>query len=517
MIGGRCCSWLSGRPGLLAGAVGLALSFPSAALFPLAWICLIPLLLRIVQSRRLAPVVTGHLLFSISGFGLVLYWIPGVMTQHGGLHFIPAVGVSLLLAACMAVLMLPFSMLTWLIATRSSERAALIAAPALWTTCELFRGHFVEGGFPWASLGYSQHGFLALLQVADVGGVYCLSFLVASGSSTVLLATMFKGRRAALVYVALMGLGLLYGSYRLRLWDLPTDHIHRAALVQPGINLTGSSSYFREMYFKQLPEMYIRAVGEGAELIIFPEAPNPFSLQEDPGVRRFWRTLVSAHGQPAVLNGTGHSKKAGEYFNSAFLLDEAGEIAHRYDKRHLVPFGEYLPRGSNLLGLTSSLTREVGRFSPGQPLQKPARSGHEPFGLLICYESIFPELSRQAVAAGARFLVNITNDRWLGDTAGPRQHLQMAAFRAVELRKPLLRVANSGISARIDAFGRVQEHLGLFEVDTLSVRFSPTSYQSHFARFGQATIGFIIMVAVLGAFAEAMLSRRKGRDSGSLS
>ena len=510
-------NWLAGRLGLLGGAVGLALSFPSASLFPLAWVCLIPLQLRILQSRRLAPVIRGHLLFFISSFGLVLYWIPAVMIDHGGLHFIPALGTFFLLVGGMSVLMLPFSILTWLIARASSGGAALVAAPALWTSCELFRGHFVEGGFPWASLGYSQYGFFTLLQVADVGGVYFLSFLVVSGSSAVLLWTALKRTRAALVYVALIGLSLLYGSYRLRVWEMQTDHTHQVALIQPGIDLRGTSSYFRKVYFQQLPEFYTRASRKGAEWVIFPEAPNPFSLERDLPFQKYWRTLVSAQGRPVILNGTGRSPEAGVFYNSAFLLDEAGALGYRYDKRRLVPFGEYLPRGSTLLGLSQSLVREVSRFSRGRPVQEPAQIGHEHFGFLICYESIFPDLSRQAVEAGARFLVNITNDLWFGDTAAPRQHLQMAALRAVELRKPLLRIANSGISARIDSFGRVQEQLRLFEVDTLSVKFSPNSYRSHFARFGQATIGFIIIVALLGAFAEAMLPRREGKDSASLS
>ena len=508
---------LAGRLGLLGGAVGLALSFPSASIFPLAWICVIPLQLRILRSRRLVPVLRGHFLFFLSGFSLVLYWIPGVMIDHGGLHFMAAAGLFFLLVGGMSVLMLPFSILTWLTARTSSSGAALVAAPALWTACELFRGHYVVGGFPWASLGYSQYSFGTLLQAADVGGVYFLSFLVVSGSSGALLWTTAKRRGPALVYAALIGLSLLYGTYRLRLWEIETDHTHQVALVQPGINLRGTRSYFRKVYFQQLPEAYARASRAGAEWVVFPEAPNPFSLGKDQPFREHWRTVVASEGRPLVLNGTRTTSETGVHYNSAFLLDEVGELVYEYDKRRLVPFGEYLPRGSELLGLSQALVREVSRFTQGQPMQQPAQTGHERFGFLICYESIFPELSRQAVQAGARFLVNITNDQWFGDTSAPKQHLQMAAVRAVELRKPLLRVANSGISARIDSYGRVRERLELFEVDTLNVKFSPNSYQSHFARFGQGTVGFIIILALLGAFGEAILSRQKGKRSGSLS
>ena len=508
---------LAGRLGLLGGAVGLALSFPSASIFPLAWVCVVPLQLRILESSRLAPVLRGHFLFFLSGFGLVLYWIPGVMIDHGGLHILVAAGIFFLLVGCMSVLMLPFSILTWLIARGFSSGAALVAAPALWTACELFRGHYVVGGFPWASLGYSQYNFGTLLQAADVGGVYFLSFLVISGTSAVLLWTTARRRGPALAYAALIGLSLLYGTCRLRLWEIETDHTHQVALVQPGIDLRGTRSYFRKVYFEQLPEDYARAAQAGAEWVVFPEAPNPFSLQKDQPLRKHWGTVVRAQGRPLVMNGNWRSPEPGVHYNSAFLLNAAGELGYRYDKRRLVPFGEYLPRGSTLLGLSQALVREVSHFTPGDPMQEPARTGHERFGFLICYESIFPELSRQAVLAGARFLVNITNDLWFGDTPAPRQHLQMAAMRAVELRKPLLRAANAGISAHIDSYGRVRERLELFEVDILNVTFSPNSYRSHFARFGQGTIGFIIILALLGAFGEGILSRKKGKHSGSLS
>ncbi len=508
---------VAGRLGLLSGAVGMALSFPSASIFPLAWVCVVPLQLRILQSRGLAPVLRGHCLFFLSGFGLVLYWIPGVMVDHGGLHFLAAAGVFLLLVGGMSVLMLPFSILTWLIARTFSSGAALVAAPALWTACELFRGHYVVGGFPWASLGYSQYSFGTLLQSADLGGVYFLSFLVVSGNSAALLWTTAGRRGPALAYAALIGLSLLYGTYRLRVWKMETDHTHQVALVQPGIDLRGTRSYFRKVYFQELPEAYARASRAGAEWVIFPEAPNPFSLQTDLPFQEHWETVVAASGRPLVLNGTRPTLQAGVHYNSAFLLDEAGKLAYQYDKRRLVPFGEYLPRGSKLLGLSQALVREVSRFSPGRPMQQPAQIGHERFGFLICYESIFPDLSRQAVLSGARFLVNITNDLWFGDTPAPRQHLQMAAVRAVELRKPLLRAANSGISAHVDSYGRIRERLELFEVDTLNVKFSPNSYRSHFARFGQGTIGFIIILALLGAVGEAILSRKKGKQSGNLS
>ena len=180
-----------------------------------------------------------------------------------------------------------------------------------------------------------------------MGGVYFLSFLVVSASSAVLLWTVLKRRRAALVYVALIGLSLLYGTYRLRLWELETDHTHQVALVQPGIDLRGTRSYFRKVYFQQLPEFYARASRTGAEWVIFPEAPKSFF----PAKRlAFPKVLENGCIGPGPTcgperHGTLAGKKRVWDYNSAFLLDEAGEMVYRYDKRHLVPFGEYLPPG----------------------------------------------------------------------------------------------------------------------------------------------------------------------------
>ncbi len=502
---------------LLAGALALALSFPSFSLYLLAWIALIPLLLRLVQSRSLRPVLSGHFLFFASFFGLVLYWIPSVMIDYGGLHPAAALGVLGLLLGVMSLLMLPFSLLTWGLARAFNADAALFAAPALWTLCELLRERFVLGGFPWATVGYSQYGFGMLLQVADLGSVYLLSFLVLSGVSAGLLWIVVGRRGPALAYIVLTFLSLLYGGYRLWFWEIEKDHTHQVSLVQPAIALRGSGSYFREAYFRQLSRAYSEACEEGAEWVIFPEAPNPFSPDIDSGFQAFWSSLVLEKQRPLVLSATGWSGQEGVYYNSSFLFDRHGGIIHRYDKRRLVPFGEYVPAGGTLLRLSEALVTEVGHFSPGLDSQPAANLGHEQIGFLICYESIFPELSRRAVLSGARFLVNTTNDMWFGNTAAPRQHLQMAAVRAVEVRKPLLRAANSGITAWVDARGRVRRQLGLGEVGRLQVEFTPNSYQSVYARLGRAPLAFIIIIVICTAVAGGMQSSRKEVSRGRLS
>lgn len=510
--GYRCTS----HAWLLIGGLTLALSFPSFSLYPLAWIATIPLLLRLVGHQTPGPVFSGHFLFFVPFFGVVLYWIPSVMIDYGGLHPAVALVVFALLLGALSLLMFPFSIVTWGFARVFNTNCALFVAPALWASCELLRERFVLGGFPWASVGYSQHGFGILVQIADLGGVYLLSFLVFSGTSAGLLWIVQGKRSLSLTYLILIVLSLVYGCYRLWFWEIETEHGHRATLVQPGISLRGSNGYFQETYFDKLGKTYSRACEEGTEWVIFPEAPNPFSPETNLQFRKFWSELVAEKQRPLVLNATGQGTEDGIYHNSAFLFDGSGAIIHRYDKRNLVPFGEYLPAGATLFGLSEALVREVGQFSPGPKTQRAAHLDDEQVGFLICYESIFSELSRQAVRSGARFLVNITNDMWFGDTAAPWQHLQMAALRAVEVRKPLLRAANSGITAWVDSFGRIRGQLRLLEVGRLEVEFRPNSYCSPYTNLGLLPLGFLILLVISGTVAAGLQARRKENSYGRL-
>jgi apolipoprotein N-acyltransferase len=189
------------------------------------------------------------------------------------------------------------------------------------------------------------------------------------------------------------------------------------------------------------------------------------------------------------------------YFNRAYLLAPNGEIAGTYDKRILVPFGEFVPLQS-LLFFVEKLVEGVGGFSSG-PHQPPLAFGGHAASVQICYEAIFPQLAREQTAAGADLLVNITNDAWFGDTAAPLQHLAMAAFRAVENRRPLLRAANTGISALVGIDGSITQPTELFTAGyrVYSVRWPlvSTYYTRHGDVFavGCAVVGSALLLACL--------------------
>ena len=195
--------------------------------------------------------------------------------------------------------------------------------------------------------------------------------------------------------------------------------------------------------------------------------------------------------------------------NSLYLFQKDGEVIHRYDKRHLVTFGEYLHRIFTFLGFSEVLTKEVGNFSPGKWEQPMAYLAGEKIGFLICYESIFPVLTRLAGKSGANLLVNATNDMWFANTAAPQQHLQMAALRAIEVRKPLLRAANSGISALIDEWGRIRKKLDFGEIGVLNLSFKTNSYNSLYTHLGYLPILVIITSVIFISILWGLWSRGK--------
>lgn len=501
------------RPAAAGGISGLllALAFPSVGLFPLAWVALTPLLLFWLGRPSWRATLASHLAFCVIHFGLVLYWIPRVLDVYGNSGGAVAVGIFAVMLLTMSLYPLPFTLATRTLMDRD-PRAALAAAPAGWLVSELLRNYFIVDGFPWAALGYSQHPYRALVQIVDLVGVYGLSWLVALGSVALAAWIGLRWKAPAVVLGGLLVLGNLYGLYRLYGWQPPSEAPLEAALVQPDIAVSGDREYFAKAFFQQLPRAYERAAAAGTDLVIFPEAPNPFLFLEDFYFNSYYRRLVDDFSVPLIFNGTARLERAVS-LNSAFLLEPETESPDRYDKIHLVPFGEYLPYGE-ILGFSRPLVDHIGGFTAGDPRGELVRLGETPLGMLICYEAIFPELSRQASRQGAELLVNLTNDLWFGDTAAPEQHLQMAAFRAVEQRKFLLRAANSGYSGVIDPWGRIVRRTELFETRILQVAAAPNAYRTWYAFWGEAPSFLIIIMTALGIFAAGRLT--SGRRSKSM-
>lgn len=490
----------------LISGLALGLSFPDFSLYPLAWVALVPMLHFLLRVPAWRSVLAGHFLMAFFYFGVLLYWIPRVLVEYGDLGRPVALGVFLLLLFVLGLALAPFSLLTRWVAGRSPERA-LWAAPGFWVLTELFRNYLLINGFPWGLLGYTQFPFTWLVQVADVSGVYLISFLVVAVNSALLALFRFRAWGLFALVASALALALLYGGYRLHLWAPAEGPARTVALVQPGIALSADREYYARQYFEVLPAYYREAVDRGADWVVFPEAQNPFFYHQDFYYRTFWRREVIKGSAFLLFNSTFQEESPpGRYFNTAWLLDRQGKTVHRYDKVRLVPFGEYVPF-ERWLGFAEALVAEVSAFSAGSSLE-PAELNGTRFGTLICYEGIFPELSRRYAGRGAQLLVNITNDLWFGDTAAPRQHLQIAAFRAVETRKPLLRAANSGISAAIDPWGRVLERLDLFQEGTILTPVRGNAYRPIYCYTGE----WLNIVLVLAGFlAPWRVARQRGR------
>jgi apolipoprotein N-acyltransferase len=486
----------------------LWLSFPPASLFPLAWIALIPFLVFVTEQRSRWSLFLGHLAFSFIYFGGILYWIPKVLVVYGELSWSLAVPVFLLMLALMSVFLLPFTLLTeW--ASRRSTRIGLLCAPGFWLLTELLRNYVLVNGFPWASLGYSQFPYSWIIQISDVGGVHLLSFLIVLGNSVLLVTLRHQETRAAWGMLFLFGMANLYGAYRVHLWEPEATYRIKAGLVQGNIKLAGDREYYARMYFEELPRLAKQAADGGAQWILLPEAQNPYVFEQDFYFKNFWQSQASSLGAYILFNSPSFDEvEEGVYYNSAYQLDPSGQVGYQYDKVHLVPFGEYLPF-ADWLTFARPLVKEVSSFHPGRGLELGA-IGEISFGTLICYEAIFPEISRDFVHLGAEILVNLTNDAWFGPTAAPAQHLQMAAFRAVENRRTLLRAANSGYSAVISTKGEVQQMTSLYSKDVVVADVEGNQSKTPFWFIGNGLNSAIIIIT----FASLLIMIRRRETSG---
>lgn len=485
----------------------LSVSFPSAGLFPLAWAAFIPLLHFLLSLPSWKRTAMGHGLFAAFFFVPTLYWIPRVLIVYGGIHPILAVICLILLAAVLGLLTFPFAVLTRWTAARS-QTAALVCFPGFWIASEMLRSHFPLDGFPWAPLGATQYPFTLATQVADIGGIHFLSFIVALGNAAFAAWLFERGGRLPATFLGILALTLLYGAYRLYLWTPEWTASAKTALVQADIALGGDRDHYATKYFESLPAFYQKAVEDGADWVIFSEAQNPFSYERDFYYTTFWRRQTAAYGVPLLFNSSVRDNPDdpnSPYRNSALLLDGKGRLAYRYAKMKLVPFGEYAPWKSVLSGVYP-LVKEVRGFDPGESMTV-GRAGNLPFAALICYESIYPLLARRAVAEGAEVLVNITNDSWFGDTAAPFQHFQLASFRSIETRRPLARCANTGITALVDPWGRSGPRLPLFEQGSLMADLSGVRGTTVYVAVGE----WINMLLIGCSLAAGLLAGRGGR------
>ena len=480
----------------------------------------LPETLHLDGQQRLTPATPFQGFVLGYGCGILwiggsCYWILDTMRHYGGLPAPAAVLVLFLFCLWVGVYHGIFGMLLALVAGSTtsglggSTRRALAAAPFLWVAVELARTRITA--VPWQLLGYSQAGNFGLTRIATFTGVYGLSFEVLLVNSVFAAAFLVpreapKERRKLLLAAACAAAVLLQAGQLLEPPKVTGDR--SAVLVQPNIPIqqAWTKDYFqstlRELTAASLhPEGAAESGTRGYDFIIWPESPSPF-YTNDPLFRDAVSELARQSGTWVVAGAVGvntaaQSGTGSQVFNSAALVDPQGEWVGRYDKVHLVPFGEYLPF-PGLFAFAGGLTKEVGEFERGAS-RTPLNAGKDRLGLFICYESIFPDEVRQFPLQGAQVLVNISNDGWYGDSGAWREHLQETQMRAIENGKWLLESTNTGITASIDPYGRIVTATARKVRTGLAAPFSLTASTTFYTRHGDwfAYLCAIISVGAL--------------------
>jgi apolipoprotein N-acyltransferase len=481
---------------VVAAGGALALAFPRMHWDGVAWIALAPMLVVALLRGPRCAFLWGWLGGFTFFLGL-LQWLNFTFQTFSAIPFpltwLPTMALA---AYCGLWIALVMAVVGW-IGTRSPE-TALAVAPFAWVAAEWGRGHLF-GGFPWGLLGYTQYARLPVIQIAELGGVYAVSFVVLAVNAAVA-GTIVLSWRGATVGLA-AGATVLAATLGFGLWQLrepgPQPSV-RVTVMQPSI----------EQPLKWDPEqaatvlrIYVglsrRAQTESPALLVWPETATPTPLGRDPDLTALLQGLAKGLGTAIVVGSIDVEGRDPVILrNSAYLLTERG-IEGRYDKMQLVPFGEYVPL-SRVIGFVRGWAEFISELEPGsRTVVFPGPPA--PFGVVICYEGIFPELVRDFVRNGARLIVNITNDAWFGRTSGPLQHLAMYAFRAVEHRTAVVRSANTGVSAFIEPTGHIGRRLSLFERDILTASVPLRTRTTLYTRLGDwlAYFGLVVTAGAL--------------------
>src|SRR6266496_655155 len=516
---------------LLAGisAILQALIFPLANLYVLSWIAVAPLMVAVLRARRPetlqlegsvkllpATLLQGFLLGYLCGilwYAGSCYWIYNTMEQYGGIGAAGAAGLLLLFCLYLGLYHGLFGLVTALIA-RKSIRAALVLSPLVWVAVELARTRMT--GFPWDLLGIAQVDNLPLARIARATGVYGLSLEIMVVNTAFAAAWLLRrNRRTSLLFAAVAAAFVLQIARWMPIPAFPTDR--SAVLVQENVPVLDSGDWTHQYFDETLTELTTisRSQTSGNAhapgLIVWPESPAPFYSGDPLFHAGISRLATESHawvllGNVGVESTGSAAQSAPTIFNSASLVSPSGEWTARYDKAHLVPFGEYVPFKS-WLGFAGGLTKEVGDFTPGVN-RTPLQAGDERLGVFICYESIFPDEIRQFAKSGAQVLVNISNDGWYGDSGAYAQHLKQARMRAVENSRWLLRDTNTGVTASIDPYGRIVASVPRKVRTVLDAPYALLNVTTFYMRQGDWFAYLCAIISVAGLLMR-LLERRK--------
>jgi apolipoprotein N-acyltransferase len=502
----------------IGSGAALGLAFPNYNFYLLAWVAMGLLVLASAGAPLKEAPLYGFLHGQVF-YPVCLPWVDTVMRQYGNIDPWIAAAFVGLIGFIGGLICTVFSTGVAL-ASRKSKLLACAIAPFLWTSLEYFRTNIPIIGSSWDLSGYPAAHSLALLQITSVTGIYGLCFLIAAYGSLVAYAVLSRTRRVWLIAAGVTAVLVAVAAAGPYLIPAATPH-YVAHLVQT--NFPQSESYPADWLsvhageLDQLEKISVDAAKQEPGIIIWPEVPAPFSLQEPLFAAR--ASQIARDANNYFLVGVLDWKRAGGKllaFNTAVLLDPAGQRIYSYDKIHLLPFGEYVPlRG--WLTFAKRLTADISDFTPGSTYSI-AEMPRGKFGAFICYEAIFPSEVRRFTASGAQLLITISNDGWFGRSSAPEQHMFMARVRAVENRRWLLRDTNNGYTESIDPYGRTAAQLAIDMRGQLTAPYDFRSDLTPYARFGDwfswmcIFITFVLLGFALPKPGASPKSSRAARD-----
>lgn len=485
---------------VLVSSVLQVLIFPLAGPLPpwraaLSWFALVPLLAALLPGDEELVVWRGALLGYLSGvlwYAGTCYWIYYTMHLYGGLSAGMSLLVTVLFCLYLGIYHALFGVLV-VLARRLGTGVALAASPLLWIAVELARARVTS--FPWNLLGYAQVDNSALTLLAPVTGVYGITFVLMAANAAIACLLVMPRRRTPAI-IALVAAVFATGVQNLGTYIRPENHIgsRKAVLLQP--NLTAGTIYEHwggpsptatlAASFASLT-MQASAQDEApAAVLLWPESPSPFQTDMS-DFTSVAAALSRSAGAPVIAGAIGiepdpTGRGRPRVYNSAALFTPERGLTSRYDKIHLVPFGEFVPY-ADMFQFASGLTQAVGTFDRGRSRSPVVADGHS-YGVFLCYESIFGDEVRRFVEGGAEVLTNLSDDGWYGDTSAPFQHINMARMRAIENRRWLLRDTNNGITASIDPNGRVVETMPRNRRGAVAVHFEYLRERTFYTRHG---------------------------------
>lgn len=486
----------------------LILAFPKTDVWILSWFALIPLFICLNNAQKFSDAVLRSYVSGFVFFVGTLYWLVHV-TLPG----------MLMMAAYLAVYFGIFGAVYWW-ARRYSFLQRLFFLPSAWVVLEFVRAHLMTG-FSWSTLGYSQYKNLLMIQVADLTGVYGVSFMIVlvnywlqevvrQQAVEKKLNTEKEFILAGLIVVGVLSAAIGYGFWS-RQEATPADR-SKIAIVQGNIpqELKWSKAAW-PLILEKYMLLSEKAAVEKPDLIIWPETAFPGFVWEVPEDMEKLKAFVAEKNIPLLFGLV--SMEAKKYYNSAILLSETGEVKEQYDKMHLVPFGEFIPFGGHfpflreLIALDDFTAGKKFTLFPLEASLGPQVLRYKKFAVLICFEDSVEGIARRFTQEGAHVLVNITNDAWFKDTNAPFMHLQASVFRAIENRRPVVRSANTGVSCFIDSRGKVKSYLQDnagkrtfitgYAVGEVELRFDETVYTKFGDIFTYLCFGCILWIVLI--------------------